>query len=130
MRFEAAEEVNGDLAAEMANAMENLLCAIAEHDPAVGIHYLREPLTRAQVRAFLDGPTKCIEGVVRVTLSELQGDFETFLDLLDERLIGGHGLGNITHKLVGVIDGDALLRVTGTEVDNDWLNEDDEDASA
>lgn len=120
---EQAEEIIRN-ALEYVSANGTQIDEVAIDGFSVGISYLREPLTRKHVRAFLDGPMRRIDGVVRLTMEEVQYDGDAFLDLLDERLIGGHGLGNITYKLVGATsEGDALLHVTGTEVDNDWLNE-------
>lgn len=81
---------------------------------------LGAPLTTTQIRARLDRDGY-ITGVIAVGLSDLTyaNDFEDFLDLLSERLVGAPTLMALDFHAVGITDQGAtiLLQVSGDPSD-------------
>ena len=55
-----------------------------------------------------------ISGLVNVKLNDLiNGDFDSALDLFSEKLIGDESLSDISCDLVGVHQGEIVLKITG-----------------
>jgi len=78
-----------------------------------GERVLREPLSEEEIKKAheKDGT---VEGVVRVDVSEvIDGDLESFLDLLSRRLVDSELLSDIQYEVVDVEDDVLLIRVSG-----------------
>ena len=73
---------------------------------------LDKPLSLAAIKRQFKKDGK-VEGIVRIGLSEMHCDFEGFLDLLSEKLIGSDLLQETDYLLVGASDGEALIEVWG-----------------
>lgn len=75
---------------------------------------LSKPLTRAEAIRGMDD-AGYIEGVISISLSSLiDSDYEGFLDLISEKLIGYICLSGINYKIVGCgNDNEVLLLVSG-----------------
>lgn len=78
---------------------------------------LSKALTRAEVIRGMDD-AGYIEGVVSITLASLiDSDFENFLDLVAERLIGSVCLSDIDYKIVGCASSDEVLLLVSGHAD-------------
>lgn len=75
---------------------------------------LSKSLTRAEVIRGMDDDGY-IEGVVKISLASLvDSNFENFLELISEKLIGSVCLSNIDYKIIGCWSSDeVLLLVSG-----------------
>lgn len=76
-----------------------------------------KPYTKKELDDMLETHGK-IEAIIAINLDEvIKTCDEGFLDMLDDYITNGYGLGNITYKPVGVTpEGRILLYVTGTEI--------------
>lgn len=73
---------------------------------------LREPLDASTIRARLD-EYGYVTGCVAVETDEMiEGDLESFLDLISERLVGSSLGMDLSYRAVGVDDGDVVFEVT------------------
>lgn len=85
---------------------------IPDHE---GAEVLTEPLNASQIRERLD-ELNFVSGVVSVNLSDaIDGDLESWLDLLGRALVGHDTLMEINYKVVGLGDteDELLVLVTG-----------------
>lgn len=78
---------------------------------------LSKPLTRTKVIRGMDD-NGCIEGVVSISLSSLiDSDYENFLDLIANKLIGSVSLSDIDYKIVGCGSSDEVLLLVSGHAD-------------
>lgn len=74
---------------------------------------LKKPLTARQIRLNLD-KEGYITGVVEIDLPEvIRRDFDEFLDLISEKLVGSSLLEDISYRIVGHTAEAIHLEVTG-----------------
>ena len=74
---------------------------------------MKPVLTREEIVAQFES-TGEVKGKVSVSPNDMiEGDLESFLDLLSIRLIGDELLCDTRYRAVGVEDGDVVFEVTG-----------------
>jgi hypothetical protein len=79
---------------------------------------LNKPFTRTEIVRGMDD-NGYIEGVISISLSSLiNSDFENFLDLISELLIGDVCLSDIGYKTVGYRNSDDILLLVSGHADN------------
>ncbi len=76
---------------------------------------MEEPYSMGQMKEALRGENEgYITGTVPVDLSEIiEGDLESFLDLLSEKVTGTELLTDITYEIVGFEEAILFIKVTG-----------------
>lgn len=74
-----------------------------------------EPYTTGQMKEALRGASEgYITGIVPVDLSDIvEGDLESFLDLLSEKVTGTELLMDINYDVVGFEENTLFIKVTG-----------------
>lgn len=92
------------------------------------MNIILKPLSLTEIKERLEDESTYIRGVVPIGLQDIvDNDFETFLDILSENLIGNVCLMDINYKCVGIEDeGQTLLIEVSGDVSN-VLDEDEYD---
>lgn len=76
------------------------------------LEVLRKPLTFEEIKKKKDG-NDVVDGIISLRLDNVITDYERFLDILEEKLVGG-SLFDIGYSIVGFEDNETLLlRVSG-----------------
>lgn len=82
------------------------------------MEYLTKPMTYEEIKENMDD--NCfIKGNIVINLSEIiDNDFEGFLDIISNRLVGSPLLMDINYNVVGCENGDVLIIQVRGDVSN------------
>ena len=90
------------------------------------MEYLKQPLTIKEMKKRMDEDCY-VEGIVSIELSTIiDNDFEGFLDIISELLVGHPTLMNVNYSVVGHLEDDTILLKVSGDV-SDILGYEDED---
>jgi hypothetical protein len=73
-----------------------------------------EPLTRKELLEQTSEENTYVEGVVEMSFQDVAAhDYESFLDIISEKLVGSIALTDISFELVAGAENVAYIKVTG-----------------